>query len=75
MTKDNLYIFDTTLRDGNQTPGVDFTLDDKNRISNILDELGVDYIEGGYSCEQTQLIQIFLTRYQTLKNQNLYHLE
>ena len=48
MTKDNLYIFDTTLRDGNQTPGVDFTLDDKNRISNILDELGVDYIEGGY---------------------------
>ena len=48
MTEDNLYIFDTTLRDGNQTPGVDFTLDDKNRISNILDELGVDYIEGGY---------------------------
>ena len=48
VTKDNLYIFDTTLRDGNQTPGVDFTLDDKNRISNILDELGVDYIEGGY---------------------------
>ncbi len=48
MTKDNLYIFDTTLRDGNQTPGVDFTLDDKNRISSILDELGVDYIEGGY---------------------------
>jgi len=48
VTEDNLYIFDTTLRDGNQTPGVDFTLDDKNRISNILDELGVDYIEGGY---------------------------
>tara|TARA_Y100000591_G_scaffold329453_1_gene358051 strand:- start:4259 stop:5884 length:1626 start_codon:yes stop_codon:yes gene_type:complete len=48
VTKDNLYIFDTTLRDGNQTPGVDFTIDDKNRISNILDELGVDYIEGGY---------------------------
>ena len=48
MTKDNLYLFDTTLRDGNQTPGVDFSLDDKNRISNILDELGVDYIEGGY---------------------------
>ena len=48
MTKDNLYLFDTTLRDGNQTPGVDFSLDDKNRISSILDELGVDYIEGGY---------------------------
>ena len=44
MTKDNLYIFDTTLRDGNQTPGVDFTLDDKNRISNILDELGLSLI-------------------------------
>ena len=33
MTKEKIYIFDTTLRDGNQTPGVDFTVDDKNRIS------------------------------------------
>ena len=48
MSKEKIYIFDTTLRDGNQTPGVDFTVDDKNRISKILDDLGIDYVEGGY---------------------------
>ena len=74
MTKDNLYIFDTTLRDGNQTPGVDFTLDDKNRISNILDELGVDYIEGGYP-GANPIDTDFFNALPELKNQNLYHLE
>ena len=48
MKKENIFIFDTTLRDGNQTPGIDFTTEDKQRISKILDDLGVDYIEGGY---------------------------
>ena len=48
MSKDRLYIFDTTLRDGAQTQGVDFSLDDKEKISSSLDTLGVDYIEGGW---------------------------
>jgi 2-isopropylmalate synthase len=48
MTKEKLYIFDTTLRDGAQTQGVDFSLDDKEKISVALDNLGVDYIEGGW---------------------------
>ncbi len=48
MSKDKIYIFDTTLRDGAQTQGVDFSLDDKIKISNSLDALGVDYIEGGW---------------------------
>ena len=48
MSKDRLYIFDTTLRDGAQTQGVDFSLDDKEKISASLDNLGVDYIEGGW---------------------------
>ena len=48
MIKDRLYIFDTTLRDGAQTQGVDFSLDDKEKISIALDNLGVDYIEGGW---------------------------
>ncbi|MEO1720743.1 MAG: citramalate synthase, partial [Pseudomonadota bacterium] len=48
MTKERLYIFDTTLRDGAQTTGVDFGVADKQRIAAVLDELGVDYIEGGY---------------------------
>ena len=46
--KERLYLFDTTLRDGAQTTGVDFSLDDKRRIAAVLDGLGVDYIEGGY---------------------------
>jgi len=48
MTKEKLYIFDTTLRDGAQTQGVDFSLEDKLKIANSLDNLGVDYIEGGW---------------------------
>ena len=48
MTRERLYLFDTTLRDGAQTNGVDFTLADKLAIARMLDELGVDYIEGGY---------------------------
>jgi len=48
MTKDRLSLFDTTLRDGQQTQGVDFSLDDKLRITQALDTLGLDYIEGGW---------------------------
>jgi 2-isopropylmalate synthase len=48
MSKERLYLFDTTLRDGQQTPGVDFSLEDKILIARMLDELGVDYVEGGY---------------------------
>src|SRR6202049_1291351 len=46
--KERLYLFDTTLRDGAQTNGVDFTLHDKQLIAEMLDELGIDYVEGGY---------------------------
>ena len=46
MSKEQLYIFDTTLRDGAQTQGVDFSIDDKEKISSALDKLGVDYVEG-----------------------------
>ena len=48
MTKERLYLFDTTLRDGAQTQGVDFSLHDKLAITSMLDELGIDYVEGGY---------------------------
>ncbi|HEU5019259.1 MAG TPA: citramalate synthase [Pseudolabrys sp.] len=48
MARERLYLFDTTLRDGAQTNGVDFTLADKIAIAAMLDELGIDYIEGGY---------------------------
>jgi len=48
MLRERLYLFDTTLRDGAQTNGVDFTLSDKLAIAAMLDELGIDYVEGGY---------------------------
>jgi 2-isopropylmalate synthase len=48
MARERLYLFDTTLRDGAQTNGVDFTLHDKLVIANMLDDLGIDYVEGGY---------------------------
>ena len=48
MARERIYLFDTTLRDGQQTPGVDFSLEDKLVVMGLLDELGVDYIEGGY---------------------------
>jgi 2-isopropylmalate synthase len=48
MSRERLYLFDTTLRDGAQTQGVDFSVADKQRIAEILDDLGIDYIEGGY---------------------------
>jgi 2-isopropylmalate synthase len=48
MSKERLYLFDTTLRDGAQAQGVTFSLEDKLVIARALDDLGLDYIEGGY---------------------------
>ena len=48
MAKERLYLFDTTLRDGAQTQGVDFSTEDKRIIAEALDRLGIDYIEGGW---------------------------
>ena len=44
---DKLIIFDTTLRDGEQTPGVVFRKEDRVEIAKILDSLGIDRIEAG----------------------------
>jgi 2-isopropylmalate synthase len=46
--KERVYLFDTTLRDGQQTPGIDFSLEDKIAIAAMLDRFGMDYVEGGY---------------------------
>ncbi len=48
MSKERLYLYDTTLRDGQQTQGVQFSTAEKVQIAKALDELGVDYIEGGW---------------------------
>ncbi|WP_340269759.1 citramalate synthase [Sulfitobacter pontiacus] len=48
MTRERLYLYDTTLRDGQQTQGVQFSTAEKITIATALDTLGVDYIEGGW---------------------------
>ena len=48
MTRERLYLYDTTLRDGQQSQGVDFSVEDKLKIARALDALGIDYVEGGW---------------------------
>jgi len=48
MTRDRLHLYDTTLRDGQQTQGVQFSTPEKLRIAEALDSLGLDHIEGGW---------------------------
>jgi len=48
MSKERLWLFDTTLRDGQQTQGVQFSTPDKHVIASTLDDLGIDYVEGGW---------------------------
>jgi len=62
MSKERLYLFDTTLRDGAQTTGVDFSLEDKRRLMRVLDDLGIDYIEGGYPGANATDTELFASR-------------
>ena len=48
MSRDRLYLYDTTLRDGQQTQGVQFSTHEKQQIARVLDAMGIDYIEGGW---------------------------
>jgi 2-isopropylmalate synthase len=48
MSGDRVYLYDSTLRDGAQTQGVDFSVADKAAIARELDGIGIDYIEGGW---------------------------
>ncbi|ADY72887.1 2-isopropylmalate synthase/homocitrate synthase family protein [Desulfurobacterium thermolithotrophum DSM 11699] len=62
-----VYIYDTTLRDGAQTRGVSFSLEDKLRITQALDDLGVHYIEGGWPGSNPKDLAYF----ETVKGLNL----
>ena len=59
MDDKRVYLFDTTLRDGAQTQGVDFNPADKELIAKELDSIGIDYIEGG--CEINMICAIDYT--------------
>ena len=52
-------IYDTTLRDGSQTEGISFTLNDKIKITEKLDSFGVHYIEGGWPGANPKDIEFF----------------
>ena len=69
MSKERLYIFDTTLRDGAQTQGVHFSIDEKTKIAHALDNLGVDYIEGGWPGANPTDTEFFQKKLK-LKNSN-----
>ena len=62
-------IYDTTLRDGSQGEGINFSLQDKLLLTAKLDELGVDYIEGGYPLSNPKDFEYF----QAVKERNLKH--
>ena len=62
-------IYDTTLRDGSQGEGVNFSLEDKLAITRRLDEAGVDFIEGGYPLSNPKDAQYF----ERVRSFNLAH--
>ena len=51
--EDRVIIFDTTLRDGEQSPGASMTLEEKLQVAEVLDEMGVDVIEAGFPIAST----------------------
>ena len=65
MSKERLYLFDTTLRDGQQTQGVQFSVAEKIAIAEALDGLGIDYIEGGWPGANPTDSDFFAARPQT----------
>jgi len=65
MTRERLYLYDTTLRDGQQTQGVQFSAAEKTQIALALDKLGLDYIEGGWPGANPTDSDFFAARPQT----------
>ena len=57
--KKDIYLYDTTLRDGEQGEGIAFSLQDKIHIAQKLDEFGLDYIEGGWPGSNPKAIRFF----------------
>ena len=64
-------LYDTTLRDGMQGIEVSFTLDDKIQITKALDDIGFDYIEGGFPYSNEKEAAYF----ESIKKENLHHIE
>ncbi|MBD3786581.1 MAG: citramalate synthase [Sphingomonadales bacterium] len=65
MGRERLYLYDTTLRDGQQTQGVQFSVPEKVAIAEALDRIGIDYIEGGWPGANPTDSEFFAARPQT----------
>jgi len=65
MTRERLTLYDTTLRDGQQTQGVQFSTPEKHAIAAMLDSLGIDYIEGGWPGANPTDSEFFASKPQT----------
>ncbi|WP_322893652.1 MULTISPECIES: citramalate synthase [unclassified Yoonia] len=65
MAKERIYLYDTTLRDGAQTQGVQFSAREKHQITAVLDGLGLDYIEGGWPGANPTDTEFFADKPQT----------
>lgn len=65
-----VYLYDTTLRDGAQQEGISFTVSDKIKIASKLDELGIDYIEGGWPGANPKDTEFFARAANSLKLKN-----
>jgi 2-isopropylmalate synthase len=59
MGKQNVVLYDTTLRDGTQGEGIALSVDDKLKITRLLDRLGVDYVEGGWPGSNPKSVEYF----------------
>lgn len=71
MNLDTL-IYDTTLRDGSQTEGISFSIEDKLKIARKLDLLGISYIEGGWPGSNPKDLEFFrLIKQEPLKNSRI----
>ena len=57
--KDRVYIFDTTMRDGEQSPGASMSLEEKIQIARVFDELGIDIIEAGFPIASLGILKRF----------------
>lgn len=66
---EKIRVYDTTLRDGMQAEGVSFSLQDKLLVAEHLDQIGLDYIEGGYAASNPKEMQFF----EQIKTKNLKH--
>ena len=56
---EKIYIFDTTLRDGEQSPGASMNLDEKLQIAEVLDSMNVDIIEAGFPLHLMEILKQF----------------